>query len=177
MQIEFEVKILDIDVAGIQKKLAELNAKKQFDRLMRRYIFQFNPPVKGRWIRLRDDGSRITLAVKEIEDESKIEGTKEVEVAVGDFEKTRELLQELGFRPKAYQENRRIHYELGGCCIELDFWPKIPAYLEVEGASKEAVEDAVKKLGFDLSQTTTISNMSVYNKYGLDIFDFKELKF
>lgn len=177
MQIEFEVKVLDINVDEIRQKLEKLGAVKSFEGLMRRYIFDVVPATEKKWIRLRDDGKKVTLTVKVIEDENKIEGTKEIEVVVGDFDKTKLLLEKLGFIAKAYQENKRIHYGLGDACVEIDFWPKIPPYVEIEGKSKKAVEDAVALLGFDLSQTTSINTMSVYKKYGLDIFDFKELKF
>lgn len=177
MEIEYETKVLDIDVQKVQQMLKKIGARKIFDKHMRRYVYEPNPKDRTRWIRLRDDGRKVTLAYKKIEDEYKIEGTREIEVVVNDFEKTHQLLQAIGFVAKAYQENRRIHYEYRGVCIEIDFWPKIPPYLEIEGGSKKIVEGMVRKLGFKLSQTTSVNTDTVYSKYGLDVYKFKTLKF
>jgi len=177
MKVEYEVKILDVDVKTIQMKLRKFGAKKVFDRLMRRYVYDTKPPRHNAWLRLRDDGGEVTLAYKSIDDESRIEGTKEIEVVVSDFDKLHQLLRHIGFVHKAYQENRRVHYELDGVCIEIDFWPKIPPYVEIEGNSRKEVLAMVKKLGFGSSQTTSANTRTIFRKYGIDIYKFKELRF
>ena len=177
MKIEFEAKILDIDVEKIRDKLIFLGAKKLFDNKMRRYVYDIEGKKGKEWIRLRDEGHKITLTFKRIEDEEKIEGTKEIEIDVSDFDNTHKLIEAIGFKHKAYQENRRIRYILDGVVVEIDFWPKIPPYLEVEGKSKEEVENTLKKLGFDSSKATSVNTDTVYKKYGIDIYKFKELKF
>jgi adenylate cyclase class 2 len=176
MQAEYEVKILDVDVKEIKKKLEESGAKKYLERNMRRYVYDIDPADQSRWIRLRDNGEKTTLTIKKIESDN-IDGTKEIEVRVDDFDKTNQLLNELGLFHKAYQENKRISYRLNGVKIEIDFWPKIPPYIEVEGVNQEETEKVVRILGFDMSQTTSMGVTKVYEKYGIDIHDFKELKF
>jgi adenylate cyclase class 2 len=145
MQTEYEVKILDVDVEEIKKKLEGIGAEKYLEREMRRYVYDIDPADQSRWIRLRDNGEKITLTIKKIENDN-IDGTKEIEVKVDDFDKTNLLLNELGFFHKAYQENRRISYRLDGVKIEIDFWPKIPPYVEVEGASEEEIRKLLKCL-------------------------------
>ncbi len=175
METEFEVRILDIDVEQIKNKLEEVGAKKHLERSMRRYVYDINDN-KDTWIRLRDNGQTITLTIKEIHHDG-IDGTKETEIEVDDFEKTNLLLNKLSFLPKAYQENKRISYKLNNVEIEIDFWPKIPPYLEIEAKSTEEIEKTVKLLGFKMNQTTSIGVKKVYQKYNLNIDDFKELKF
>lgn len=81
------------------------------------------------------------MTVKEIAHD-RIDGTTETEVVVGDFETTNELLRRIGFEPKSYQENRRTSFELAGAQLELDRWPRIPPYLEIEGRSRVAFADS-----------------------------------
>jgi len=176
METEFEVKILNINVAEIKRKLKAIGAKKLIERKMRRYVYDIDPKDKNTWIRLRDNGEKVTLTIKEIEHEN-IDGTKELEIEVDSFDKTNLLLNKLGFFHRAYQENKRISYKIGNVEVEIDFWPKIPPYLEIEGKSAIRVKSVVKMLGFDLSQTTSINTEDVYKKYGLNLHDFKELKF
>jgi adenylate cyclase class 2 len=85
-----------------------------------------------------DDGSAVTLTVKEVEHDG-IDGTTETEVVVGDFETANEPLRRMGFEAKSYQENRRESFELAGARLEIDRWPLIPPYLEVEGDSRQHV--------------------------------------
>lgn len=176
MQTEFEVKILDIDVDKIISKLESIGAEKIKEKEQKRYVYDFTPVKKDSWVRLRTDGEKTTVTVKEIHSDE-IDGTKEVSVIVDNFEQAHKLLEKLGYKHKAYQENKRISYLLDGVKIEIDFWPRIPVYIEVEGKSPEEVEEIVKLVGFEMDQTTSMSVKDVYAKYGIDIEIIKELKF
>ena len=177
MEIEYEVRILEIDVEKIKKKLNSIGSNKCIERNMRRYVFSIDSNDRNKWIRLRDDGEKVTLTIKDIHS-AKIDGTKEIEVVVGDFEKTKLILEKLGFKPRAYQENKRISYIVDGVCVEIDFWPKIPPYLEIEGKSVEDVKKVVEKLGFKMEDTTSMDVSMIFNtKYRVDVDNIKELKF
>ena len=176
MQTEFEVKILDIDVPKMISKLSVLGAKKIGEKFQKRFVYDFDPSKENSWIRLRTDGTKTTMAIKEIQNDN-IDGTKELEINVDDFKKTNLFLEKLGYVAKGYQENRRISYILDDVEIEIDFWPKIPPYLEIEARSAEEVEMMIEKLGFDRSQAISIGVRKVYKKYSIDIYSIKELKF
>lgn len=176
MKTEFEAKILEIDVDEIILKLNELNAKKIGKKYQKRFVYDLIPKKENSWIRLRTDGENTTLTIKEIENDD-IDGTKEMEITVHDFEKTNLLLQKLGYNSKGYQENKRISYRLDDVEIEIDTWPKIPPYLEIEADSIEKVKNTIKKLGFEKSDSTSINTKEIYKKYGIDIESIKELKF
>ena len=85
-----------------------------------------------KWIRLRTNGKITTLCIKEVADELNIDSTKELEVVVDDFNNMHEILCQLGYLARTYQENKRTSYEFNECSIEIDEWPLIPAYLEIE---------------------------------------------
>ena len=58
----------------------------------------------------------------------------------------------------------------------IDFWPKIPAFLEVEAADEAGVEKGLRMLSIE-ENVGNLSVVDVYKKYGLDIHSFRELKF
>lgn len=176
MKTEFEVKILNINVDEIVAKLNSLGAIKVGEKMQKRFVYDFKPKKLNSWVRLRTNGQKTTLTVKEIEND-KIDGTKEIEIIVDDFDKTNLLLEKLGYIHKGHQENKRISYILDGVEIEIDFWPMIPPYLEVEGNSIQEVERMVKLLGYELSQTTSINSLEIYKENGIDIESIKELVF
>lgn len=177
MPIEHEAKILDIDPDAITRRILDAGGTRTSGtRLMRRYVYDIVPGDMSRWIRLRDTGSEATLCVKEIRDDT-IGGTHEVETPVGDFAAAHEILAALGYKPKSYQENRRTSFTLGDVQVELDEWPGIPPYLEIEGTSKDAVAAAAALLGYSEDQLTGENTIKVYARYGISLPGIRELKF
>lgn len=168
--------MLEVDVPELETKLHTLKAKKIGGRVQKRYVYDFNPKKEGSWVRLRTNGTKTTLTIKEIHSDN-IDGTKELEITVDDFEKTNQLLEKLGYKNKGYQENKRVSYELDGVQIEIDFWPKIPPYMEVEAKSAKQVEETLRKLGFDPAHATSVNTTEIYKKYGINIEKMKVLKF
>ena len=176
-RIEYEVRVLEIDKDEIQSKLKELNATLIEDVFQRRYVYDFNPINPNKWIRLRTNGTRSTLTIKNIES-SNIDGTREVEIEVSDFDTTNEILRELGYTPKGFQENKRIKYDLNGVEVDIDTWPKIPTYLEIEGTSEEEVYNTLELLNISKDKVTSLDVQSIYKKfYNIDIEKEPNLSF
>ncbi len=175
---EREVTILDINEEEFVNKLLKNGAVKQDEFLQRRYTYDFNPVKKNKWIRLRTNGKKTTLTIKEIKDKSAIDGTMELETVVDDFDVMNDILNELGYHYRNYQENYRKIYLMDNVEISIDSWPLIPTYAEVEGKSNEDVIKALNKLGYTLNDVTTLDVTSIYNEiYNIDLLKIKELKF
>lgn len=176
MHTEYEVRILEIDPKEMVEKLEKLHATLIFDAMQKRYVYDFKPKVDSKWIRLRTNGEKTTLAIKNVAT-SKIDGTQELEIEVDDFDRCHLILKELGYEERSYQENKRIQYDLNGVEIDIDTWPKMPTYMEVEGASEEAVYHALDVLGIDKEDCTSLDVESIYGQYGIDVKNVSELKF
>ena len=174
---EYEIRVIEIDKEQLIKKLEKLGAKKEADYEQKRYTYNFKPVIKGKWIRLRTDGTKTTLTIKDIQNRN-IDGTKELEIEVSDFETTNEILKELGYEVNNYQENRRTKYVLDGVELDIDSWPLIPTWLEIEGQSEEQILTMLERLELDKDKTTTLDPMGIYKQvYGIDIFNREVLKF
>ncbi|THA72717.1 CYTH domain-containing protein [Streptomyces sp. A0958] len=175
--IEYEVKALDVDLQDIARRIfAAGGAETTPRRLMRRYVYDTVPPVAGRWVRLRDTGDTTTLCVKEITTDA-VDGTRETEVTVGDFTEAAVLLRLIGLVPRSYQENHRTSYTLGTVRLEIDEWPRIPPYLEIEADDEEQVWEAAAAIGLDRDQLTSLNTTKVYGLYGIDLESITELRF
>ena len=178
MAKEREVTILNIDEKDFVRKLLNYGAVKKEEFLQRRYTYDFNPILPNKWIRLRTNGKKTTLTIKEIKDKTAIDGTMELETVVGDFDVMNDILKELGYSYRNYQENYRIIYLMDNVEISIDSWPLIPTYAEIEGKINEDVVMALEKLGYTLKDATTLDVTSIYNEiYGIDLLKIKELKF
>jgi len=177
LSTEFEAKVLDIDPAQMTSSILSHGGQQRGETLLqRRYVYDITPGDESRWIRLRDTGSGVTLAVKEIAHDG-IDGTDEVEVGVDRFEATNELLGRLGFTAKSYQENRRTSFLLDGARLEIDEWPLIPPYLEIEADSREDVIRVAALLGIPEEMLTGENTVKVYASYGIDLFVHPQLRF
>ena len=175
MAIEYEVKVLDIDVEDVKDKLIKIWAKEDSEKLMKRWVFVMNPDT-NEWIRLRDDWNNITFTYKQ-KTGQKIDETEEIEVKVEDFEKTAQILNKLDFKEKYYQENSRLIYTLDDIQFSIDSWPKIPPYLEVESGSENNVYEWLKLLWLEWKDVWNLSTVKVFDRYGLDLHSFTSLKF
>lgn len=177
MAIEYEMRTLEIPIVDIISRLENLGAQKKGIFHQKRYVYDFVPAQKGRWIRLRSNGSCTTLTIKEIES-LRIDGTSELEIVVSDFDETNRILQKLGYVPRTFQENFRIEYSLNGTNFDIDKWPKIPPYMEVEGDSEKAVLSAIDMLGIPCEKFTTKDVNSIYHDvYNINLDDIATLVF
>lgn len=176
MPIEHEAKILDVDPDATERLILDKGGQKLGERFMRRYVYDIAPGDQSKWIRLRDTGSETTLTVKRISSDA-IDGTHEIEVGVDDFAATNDLLGVLGFTPKSYQETRRTSFALDGAQVEIDSWPQIPPYLEIEAASKDEVLRVAGLLGYTKADLTGENTIKIYARYGIDLNAFPELRF
>lgn len=177
MHIEYEARILDINKEDIIKKLEKIGATKKGEYFQKRYVYDFKPKTKGKFIRLRTNGIDTTLTIKNRSDETKIDGTKELEMKVEDFEKAYLFLKELGYEELAYQENKRITYILEDVTFDIDTYPMIPTYLEIEGKNKEDVLKYIDILDLKMYTIMHGNIKKVYEKYNIDIDEFKRLVF
>ena len=101
----------------------------------------------------------------------------EYEVIVSDFEKISQLLLNIGLIEKAYQENKRIRYILNNIEYDIDFWPQIPPYLEIEAESWEKIDEAIELLELNPADKKIFSITQVYENYKINLNDYQKLTF
>jgi adenylate cyclase class 2 len=183
---EFEVKFLDIDPAAVIKQVTEAGGNMMYDRIFHRRVFDypgFHLDKQGAWVRVRDEGDKITLAFKQRlydtndaldHDDS---GMIEEEVEVSNFETTCTILRHIGLIDKFFIENRRIEYKLDGVRVDIDYWPLIPPYLEIEGENWEDVNATIEKLGLNPADKKIYSATQVYAHYGINDQHYSSLTF
>jgi adenylate cyclase, class 2 len=174
---EYEAKVLGIDPSATAELIVSKGGAVVADAtLQRRFVYDITPGDQSKWIRVRDNGRTTTLAVKQISHDG-IDGTYEVEVTVDSLDATNELLAMLGFTPKSYQENRRTSFTLDGAQLEIDEWPMIPPYLEIEAESPEEVARIADLLGYSETELTSENTTKIYQRYGIDLSQHEIVKF
>ena len=167
MKTEIEAKFIHVDPTEMRKRLTGLGAQLRApERLMRRknYDYPDNRLEKvGGWVRLRDEVDKITLAYKQLNDRT-LHGTKEVLVVVEDFDKTADFLTAIGLQMHSYQETRRESWLLKGVEVEIDTWPWIPTFIEIEGKDEQTVRDTARDLGLEWEKAMYGSVENIYQE-------------
>ena len=180
MKTEFEAKFLEIDKDTLREKLTSIGATCiKPERLMTRVVFENPFLVSNRaWLRIRNEGDKTTMTLKQTTDSTNIDRVKEVEVTVSDFGAAKQLLENAGFEAKRHEDNYRESWRLADIAIEIDTWPQIPTFVEIEGASEDAVQDLAQKLGFEFSEARFGSVDEIYREpYNIDIMSILRLTF
>lgn len=185
MQTEIEAKFLDVSHDAIRERLKKLGAKREHQmRLMRRKNFDFQDKrlekEKVGWVRVRDEGDKTTLAYKQLDDRG-LHGTKEVSLVVNSFEDTCVFLENIGLVQQSYQETRRESWTLDDCEIELDEWPWIKPFLEIEAPDENMLKSTAKKLELDFAEavhgSVEIAYQAEYNVTDEEVDHWEEILF
>jgi len=179
MEHEYEAKFLSVDVVGLQAKLTALGAVRAFPRtLLTRKIFENDALEGGAWLRLRDEGTRSTLTLKQVSDATTIDGTTEIETEVTDLRAMSEILHRLGLREVRYQENYREEWWLKEVIFDFDTWPGLPTFVEVEGPDEASVRQAAAAAGLNYAAARFGSVDEIYqSETGRDILTEPTLLF
>jgi adenylate cyclase class 2 len=176
MNIENEIKILEINVSDVDAKLVALGFSKKEPQNFRRFIYDIKDSRGDSWVRLRTDGKKTAVTYKSYE-KNAIDGMKEIEIVVDDFDTAHTLLLAMGLVEVSYQENRRQRYTLDETEVSIDEWPLIPVYMEIESATSAEVEKYLGLLKQEGQETTSEPTSYVYKKYGIDLDIYSWLSF
>jgi adenylate cyclase, class 2 len=171
MKHEYEAKFLAVDVTGLQARLKALGASQAFPKtLLTRKIFENDVLEGGAWVRMRDEGTRSTLTLKQVTDPTTIDGTTEIETEVADIHAMAEILARLGLAEVRYQENYREEWRWGQIACDFDTWPGLPTFVEIEGPDEASVRQAAATLGLDYTRARFGSVDEIYKtELGRDI--------
>lgn len=151
MTNEIEARFLNIDKQSLINKLLVNNALDKGDALLSEVIFydQENKwSTEGRFVRIRSASNDTKLTYKHNIAQS-IDSATEIEFTIPDANLAEQFLVSIGLVAFRHQEKQRHTFELNGVTIDIDTWPNIPTYVELEGPSEEAIRSVAEVLGFD----------------------------
>mgnify|MGYP001611946473 FL=1 len=170
MQIEYEATFTNIDKNEVRERFRQAGAELIRPEYLQKRIPFYLPKEKlskDSWLRVRDEGDKITLSLKVIDGE-RIENQKEICLEINNFDDAVELLKAIGCEPKSYQETKRELWKLDGVDITIDEWPFLEPFVEIEGDSEEVVKEVSKKLGFNYADALFCAISKLYQmKYNI----------
>ena len=113
-----------------------------------------------KWIRLRQDGEIVEITIKYIYSNKanyNIDEVKEIEIKTDNFEMANKLIEEMGYYRKKLAEKKRDSYSYQGMDIEIDEWPLLEPYIEIEGSNIDKIYELANLLGYSKEHRRCIS--------------------
>lgn len=148
---EIECRFLEINKQELIKKLVDLGAVDEGEQMIEETVI-YDQELKWRdeqrFVRLRKIGDKTKLTYKDQKVQT-VDGTFEIEFEIEDYQKAELLFEKIGLFPFRHQQKIRHTFSLDGVTIDIDTWPLIPTYVELEGESEQALKDVAKKLDLD----------------------------
>ncbi|MCI8588840.1 MAG: hypothetical protein HFG40_04230 [Bacilli bacterium] len=173
---EQEIKVLDIDVASVVKKLESMGAKKVYDGV--RTIFVVDTldrsflTQQDKLIRITEEGSiKVTIHVNQ----SNLNLKEEIKFKTSRLKETMDFFHHIGLDPISKVEVPRISFELGKLDFDIDCFPSIPPFLEIDVKHIQeegyTVELLLKDLELENHKMVVMGTEDIHKLYGIDYFD------
>jgi adenylate cyclase class 2 len=145
MPVEYEYAFFDFNKKEIINKIKKMKGKHHGTYLFRVQVFYHPLEKPGTYIRVRDEGHRITMTYKYKAQDAKFED--EYEVNINDFDTAVQMLLGIGCTKKYYYEKIRDIWTVKNTEIVFDSNPGIDDRMEVESKSKSELNDMLKDFG------------------------------
>ena len=166
MPIEYEYQFRNYDKSKLIKEMKQLGAKKKGEYLFRVNVFNHPNKIEDTYIRVRDEGFRITMTYK-YQPLNKF--ADENEIIIDDFDEAITILNNLGCKTKYYYEKIREIWNLDNCEIVFDTIPCNPELMEVEKKKKKDLIKLIKKLDLEKYRSQSYNNDILKELFGFTI--------
>jgi len=182
---EIEIKVLGVDIERLKERLETLGAQFLFQGKVKCLHFDQGSFLKDarklfrlrRWEGENDFPSKFEICYKgpkQIIDGCKVR--EEIETTVENAQQFEGIVRGLGFVVTMDNDKRRESYQWGEIHVDIDAYPGVPVYIEIEGPNPAAIDKALRELNLTEYERSTESADELFERLWPDI-DFAHLKF
>lgn len=169
---QYQVKTLPdiVDKITNFKELSELPISDRIKTLL------INP---NKWVRLRDTNGNVTLTVKHVFEKNidSVQKVGEYEIEVNSVDDADQLLTALGFAKRNVQEKIRTQYRYKEAEIDLDEWPLLQPYMEIESSDTSLYQEIIDLCGYGDKEIVSCNTEELYRRIGINSREQPELVF
>lgn len=170
MHKEIEIKVIDIDRDALRVSLEKLGARRVMEPTFLKEVFWESTGGKSSYscFRLRQEGAKCFLTLKMNVEDERFKVREEHQVEVADFDEMKRILELAGFRIFRRREKIREEFRLGDVTVDVDEYPGMKPYFEIEGPDGETIERVLEQLGFTMADATNATAADVIKAAGLN---------
>jgi predicted adenylyl cyclase CyaB len=163
MSLEYEYRYKTYDKKKIINKLKKLGGIKHGHWIFRVMVFIHPLEESNTYIRIRDEGHRITMTFKKNMNKQFV---TEHEVIINNFDEGVNILYGLGCKKKFYYEKMREIWQVSNTEICWDTNPgRFYDLMEIESESKKELHDIIEKLGLTEAPHDDFSEVELMKEY------------
>jgi len=166
MPVEYEYSFYNYNKKNIIKKIKKLGFKKKGQFIFKVHVFTHPLNTPNTYVRIRDEGFRITLTYKYKDSKSTFENEDEIEI--GDYEEGIKILLNLGCKTKYFYEKIREIWSLDSDEIIFDINPGEPERMEIESKTKKDLDEITSYLKLHKLIVTNEYD-PLKEKFGIDL--------
>lgn len=151
MRTEIEARFLEINKQELVQQLHAIGAVDKGEKMLSEVILYDSEEKwleEHRYVRLRTMEGKTVLTYKQNVAQT-IDSAREIEFSVPDANLAEEFLESIGLVAFRHQQKRRHTFVKDEVVIDIDTWPKIPTYVELEGPSEAAIKSVAAALNLD----------------------------
>jgi len=171
---EIETKILEVDKDAVAKILTDLGAEQIQDTLLTVDWFRPKGVKDGEdpwYLRIRTTAagsSEVTWKSKPVA-VGISKQVHEINLKIEDPAAAAEMFAAIGLEQYAHQEKYRASWKLNDLRFDLDQYPDMPAYLEIEGESEDRLHEGIRLLGLEKHRAVAEGErILIQNEYKLN---------
>ncbi|MDR0449595.1 MAG: hypothetical protein LBG89_04035 [Rickettsiales bacterium] len=169
---ESEIKVLDVDVKKLSARLSAIGAKKVYDDV--RVITTWDAPgglyaKQDKLIRItEEDGAKLTMHINNSNPKTK----QEIKFKTARSAEPTAFMKGMGLARITKVRARRVSFELGKIDFDIDKFPKIPAFLEIDvaGLPGSKIKSLLADLGLSKNKVVANGTEAIHKLYGVDYF-------
>ncbi len=179
--IEIEARFLEINKEDLVNRLLKLGAIDCGEQTLEEVIFYDKDlkwrDVENKFIRLRKNKNKVVLTYKQHISHA-IDGSEEIEFEIESLEKGINFLNKIDLLEARHQEKKRHTFTFNDITIDIDTWPRIPTYVELEADSEEKIKEMAALLELDWSQANfENAGYIIENRYHIPVLSLKWFTF
>lgn len=179
MPQEIETKVLDIDPTVVEARLRNIKGEKLLSSRITVDWFWEPGTLLGEepwFLRVRSySNGKVEITWKGKSEKMDVARQHtEINILVDSHEKTCDFFEAIGLVRYAHQEKDRSSWKLGNVQVDVDTYPDMPSYLEIEGPSEQSIQEAITTLQLQSHKTSNEGErILITNEYGLNWFDMR----
>lgn len=169
---EIEIRFKEIDEESIISKLKSLGFEDLGEDFFTEIIFYDemgewikNRKIETRYVRLRKTKKGVILTYKKHRQDINTPEAEEIEFEISDINSAKNLLEAIGLRAFRQQEKKRRSFKKGDVIVDIDSWPQVPVYLEIEARDEELLKETAKLLNLDWKDAIYENAGNLIEKY------------
>ncbi len=180
--LEKEIKILEIDVDKLCKKLDKLGAIRTFEGVIHDVYYDFPDTEENlkmennkRMFRVRKKGEEHIYTIKRKRKYMRKEwvvAKDEHETPITNVESFSRVLEKYGMTKTREKIKHRISYAFKWAEFDIDTYDEIPAFLEIEEKSREHIDAWIKILKLEKKEVLLGGSRKIFAHYWIEYLNF-----